>query len=105
MMRSVKGPSWQTISIDAIQEAARILKCIGHPVRLEILAFLDASGEQTVSAICEAVERDQPVVSRHLTLMRDKGILASRREGVNVYYRMDDERVVQVLDCLRACQI
>lgn len=104
MTASRNNTAWQTISIEAIQEAARILKCIGHPVRLEILAFLDAGGEQTVSAICEAVDRSQPIVSQHLTLMRDKGILASRREGVNVYYRMDDERVVQVLDCLHTCQ-
>jgi DNA-binding transcriptional ArsR family regulator len=37
--------------------------------------------------------------------MRDKGIVASRREGANVYYRVQDEKVTRVLDCIRACDV
>jgi DNA-binding transcriptional ArsR family regulator len=37
--------------------------------------------------------------------MRDKGIVASRREGVNVFYRVHDEKVTRVLDCIRDCDV
>ena len=103
MKRARTDPN--AISAEAIQQAARILKCIGHPDRLAILEYLDEEGERTVTEIYEANGLDQPVASQHLVLMRDKGILARRRDGVNVLYRIDDERVVRVLDCLRACDL
>lgn len=93
------------ISAQMIQQAAEVLKTIGHPVRLEILELLDESGEQNVTAIYEALGLDQPIVSQHLGLMRDKGIVASRRDGVNVFYRVHDEKVTRVLDCIRKCDL
>jgi ArsR family transcriptional regulator len=93
------------IDPQTILEAAEMLKCIGHPVRLQILELLDEEGEQNVTTIYEALELGQPIASQHLTLMRDKGIVKSRREGVNVFYRIGDERVFRVLDCIRHCQI
>lgn len=77
-----------------------MLKCIGHPIRLKIIELLDREGEQNVTAIYEALGIEQAVASQHLNLMRDKRILASRREGVNVYYRIDDTRVTRVIDCI-----
>jgi DNA-binding transcriptional ArsR family regulator len=77
-----------------------MLKCIGHPIRLQIIELLDRTGEQNVTAIYEALGIEQAVASQHLNLMRDKGILVSRRDGVNVYYRVDDPRVTQVIDCI-----
>ena len=93
------------ISPQMILEAAEVLKCIGHPIRLAILELLDERREQTVSEIHDRLAIDQPTASQHLGLMRDRGILASRREGVNVYYRIQDEKVVRVLDCLRSCDL
>jgi DNA-binding transcriptional ArsR family regulator len=88
-----------------ILNAAEVLKCIGHPVRLEILELLDESREQTVTQVHDRLDIDQPTASQHLGLMRDRGILASRRKGVNVYYRIKDEKVIRVLDCLRDCDL
>lgn len=91
---------------DAAQQAAAILKCIGHPLRLLIIEFLDREGEQNVTAIYEALDIEQAVASQHLSLMRDKGVLASRRDGVNVFYRIDDPRVTGVIECIHDhCQM
>ncbi|MGD2218554.1 MAG: metalloregulator ArsR/SmtB family transcription factor [Gemmatimonadales bacterium] len=90
----------QKLSVEAVQQAATMLKCIGHPIRLQIIELLDRTGEQNVTTIYEALKIEQAVASQHLNLMRDKGILASRRNGVNVYYRIDDPRVTQVIDCI-----
>jgi DNA-binding transcriptional ArsR family regulator len=101
----MKQPKRPSISSHAILEAAEVLKCIGHPTRLEILEILDERGEQNVTAIQETIGLDQPTTSQHLGLMRDKGIVASRRDGVNVYYRVQDEKVTRVLDCIRDCDV
>ena len=91
------------ISVDVVQDASRVLRCIGHPVRLRIIELLDNGGEMNVSAVQEALGLEQATASQHLNLMRDKGILRSRRDGVNVYYEVRDEKVVQIIDCLRGC--
>ena len=92
-----------SLSLAIIQDAARVLKCIGHPIRLQIIELLDASGELNVGAICEALDLEQAIASQHLTLMRDRGILGSRRDGVNVHYGIADEKVPHVIECLRRC--
>lgn len=86
---------------ELVQETARMLRCLGHPMRLRILDFLEQNDECTVTEIHEGVGLEQAVCSQHLNLMRDKGILARRKEGVNVFYRLGDPRSVKVLMCLR----
>ncbi len=93
----------EMISLQAVEDAALVLKCIGHPTRLRIIELLDLEGELNVSAIREKIGLEQAVASQHLSLMRDKGILESRRDGVHVFYRIRDEKVVRVIDCLRFC--
>jgi DNA-binding transcriptional ArsR family regulator len=93
------------ISLELVQDASRVLRCIGHPLRLRIIELLDTRGELNVSAIQEALELEQAAASQHLNLMRDKGILESRRDGVNVFYAIGDEKVIQIINCLRACDV
>jgi DNA-binding transcriptional ArsR family regulator len=90
----------EELNAGAIQQAAVMLKCIGHPIRLQIIELLDRDGEQNVTAIHETLDIEQAVASQHLSLMRDKGILSSRREGVNVFYSISDARVTRVIECI-----
>ena len=85
----------------AIQNTARMLKCLGHPIRIQILELLQREGERTDTEVYEALGLEQAVASQHLSLMWDKGVLARRREGVHVYYDIDDERATKVLECIR----
>ena len=94
-----------TISVGTVLDAARVLKCIGHPVRLRIIELLDNTGEATVTEIQESIGLEQAAASQNLNQMRDKRILTARRDGVHVYYDISDEKVVRVIDCLRACDI
>lgn len=84
-----------------VENTARVLKCLGHPLRLRILDVLEKKTEATVTEVHEALEIEQAVASQHLTTMRDKGILASRKDGVHVIYRIGDERAMKVLSCVR----
>ena len=86
---------------DVVKDTAQVLKCLGHPLRLLILDHLERHGEQTVTEVHEALEMEQATASQHLNLLRDKGVLARRKEGVYVFYRIDDDRALKVLSCIR----
>ena len=72
------------------------LKAIAQPTRLRILYFLK-DGEKCACEIIPRMKEDQSNVSRHLTHMRDMGILESRREGASIYYRNKDKRIFNLL--------
>lgn len=90
-----------SLQADILEGTARILRCLGHPLRLQILDVLEKHGECTVTEIHEALGVEQAVASQHLTNMRDKGILARRKDGVHVLYSIGDPRALKVLACVR----
>lgn len=87
-----------------LADAAEMIRVLGHPVRLRIVECLE-DGERTVSDLQEALASTQAAVSQQLARMRSAGIVKGRRDGVNVWYSIADERVVQMLNCLRHCHV
>jgi ArsR family transcriptional regulator, arsenate/arsenite/antimonite-responsive transcriptional repressor len=78
------------------------LKSLASESRLNIvLLFLDGQ-ERTVNQIAEAVELSQPATSEHLAVLRQAGVLLSRKEGKEVYFRPDRTRVLNTLDALNS---
>jgi ArsR family transcriptional regulator len=76
------------------------LKSLASESRMNIvLLFLDGQ-ERTVNQIAEAVGLGQPATSEHLGVLRQAGVLISRKEGKEVYYRPDQARVLSTLDAL-----
>ena len=72
---------------------AEICKTLTNPKRIEILNTLK-TGEKTVTELVEALGASKANVSQHLAVMRHKGILSTRREGVNIYYRVSNTKVI-----------
>ena len=85
---------------EQIEEAAHAMKAISHPLRLKILCVL---GDQEVSVqeIVDAVGTTQSNVSQHLAILRDKGIIASRREANRIFYAVRDQRTLQMVVMMR----
>lgn len=83
-----------------IDRAARSLKAMSHPLRLKILCTL---GDQEVSVqdIVENVGTSQSNISQHLAILRDKGILAARKDANRVFYRVGDNRTLQLIGMMR----
>ena len=83
-----------------IDRASRSLKAMSHPLRLKILCTL---GEQEVSVqdIVENVGTSQSNISQHLAILRDKGILAARKDANRVYYRVSDSRTLRLISMMR----
>ena len=72
------------------------LKAIAQPTRLKILYFLK-DGEKCQCEIIPKMKEDQSNISRHLTHMKDMGILESRKDGVSVYYKIKDKRIFSLI--------
>ena len=79
---------------------ASICQTLAHPKRLEVIDRLRA-GEMSVTDLAETLEISQPNLSQHLTLMRQKGIVTTRREGLKVYYRLASPKIVKACDLMR----
>jgi DNA-binding transcriptional ArsR family regulator len=87
-----------------MEKMSRVLRAIAHPARLRIIEIL-RDGEKCVSRIVEEAGGSQSVISQHLNLMTDKGILARKRNGMHVYYRIANRDVLKILRCLyRHCR-
>jgi DNA-binding transcriptional ArsR family regulator len=83
--------------------AANMLKAIAHPMRIAILKLLEGGKKLTVTEIHEILDIEQSTTSHHLGILRDKGVLCSKREGKNTYYYFKHEVLSQVIDCLEKC--
>ena len=83
-----------------IETAARALKAISHPLRLKILCVL-GDREVSVQDIVEQVGTSQSNISQHLAIMRDKGVLRTRKDANRVFYRVGDVRTLELVTMMR----
>jgi DNA-binding transcriptional ArsR family regulator len=75
---------------------AALFRVLGHPARVRILELL-RDGERSVGALQGELELDSGGTSQHLAALRRIGLVASRRDGNSVYYRVEDDRVFDLL--------
>jgi len=83
-----------------ILQASMAIKSIAHPLRLKVLCVL---GDQEVSVqdIVAAVGTSQSNISQHLAILRDKGVLSTRKDANRVYYRISDQRTLKLIELMR----
>ena len=83
----------------AAHEKARILKALAHPIRVSIFELL-SQGEKSVGEIVESLGIKEANTSRHLAILRDAGLVAARKEGLNVYYSIKMACLLPMLSCI-----
>jgi ArsR family transcriptional regulator len=83
------------------RKKARIIKAMAHPSRLAILEAL-RDGEQCVCDLKDLVDADFSTVSKHLALMKRAGLVADRKEGLKVFYRLRVPCILDFLGCVEA---
>ena len=88
---------------EALEKASAMLKAIAHPVRIAIVGCLEDGKKKTVTEIHSQVGIEQAAASHHLGILKDKGILSSKREGKNTYYYLKHENLRTVLKCIGNC--
>lgn len=79
--------------------AAALLRALAHGARLMVLCQLNA-GEASAGALQEGSGLSQSAMSQHLARLRDEGLVATRRDGQTIYYRLADTNAARVLETL-----
>jgi ArsR family transcriptional regulator len=85
---------------EQINIAARALKAISHPLRLKILCVVGGQ-DICVQDIVDTVGTSQSNISQHLAILRSKGVLTTRKDANRVYYRVADQRTLQLIGMMR----
>lgn len=86
--------------LEELTALAEILKAMAHPVRLCILKGLMESGSCNVTKIQDCLGMPQSTVSQHLAKLRTAGLIAARRQGLEVFYAITDQKVKKMLKSL-----
>jgi DNA-binding transcriptional ArsR family regulator len=83
-----------------IEEASAAMQAMAHSLRLKILCLLGPN-ELSVQEIVDAVGTSQSNISQHLAILRERGILKSRKAANKVFYRVDDPRILKMISLMR----
>ena len=86
-----------------LEKAAGMLKAIAHPMRIAIIGCLEDGQRLTVTEIHKQLKIEQATASHHLGILKDKGVLSSKREGKNIFYVMKHETLIVLLNCVSNC--
>ena len=91
------------LSVEKLEKAANMLKAIAHPMRIAIISHLQNGKKLTVSEIHELLDIEQSTTSHHLGMLKDKGVLSSKRDGNNTFYFLKDNKFSDLLLCINKC--
>ncbi|NTU55938.1 MAG: helix-turn-helix transcriptional regulator [Anaerolineales bacterium] len=89
------------LETEITQLHAEICAGLADPNRILILYSLSQS-PRNVTELCNELNMPQPLVSRHLKVLRERGMVTTKRHGTNILYILADDRLIQALDLLRA---
>lgn len=99
----MKKMEFNELSPESLEKAAGMLKAIAHPLRISIVGCLEDGNKHTVTEIHTSLGIEQSTASHHLGILKDKGVLASVREGKNTLYYLKHENLKTVLNCVSSC--
>lgn len=88
------------VDLEAMEFAAECLRTVAHPHRLRMVEML-LQDEYTVGQLAEACGIQSHMASEHLRRMKDRGLLASRRDGRRTIYRIAEEGLAGIMHCVK----
>ena len=89
------------ISFKEAEIRAKIIKAMAHPVRLMMIEFLKP-GENSFSEVFNLFQLDKSTVSKHLLVLKEAGIVSSRKSGADMIYKLDVPCVTDFFSCVTA---
>jgi len=91
------------LDIKKLEEVAGKLRAIAHPMRIAIIELLQDEKKMNVTEIYGKLKIEQASASHHLNLLKNKGVLGSKRDGKNTYYFLKSNAINQILECMNRC--
>ncbi len=84
--------------VDDFRAQADFFKALSHPVRLCIIANLASGGEKCINEMQSCLEVSQPLVSQHIKVLKNCGIISMRKDGNNRYYSISNKKVLDIIN-------
>lgn len=78
---------------------AEVLKALGHPTRLLIVEML-GEGEKCVCEINKSIAADHSTISKHLSILKNSGVVSDRKQGLKVFYKLEVPCLLKFIDCI-----
>jgi DNA-binding transcriptional ArsR family regulator len=91
------------IDIKKLEDAASRLRAIAHPMRIAIISLLDNNVKLNVTEIYAKLKIEQASASHHLNILKNKGVLSSKRAGKQTFYFLKNEAPTSIIDCINKC--
>jgi DNA-binding transcriptional ArsR family regulator len=94
---------FKELNPERLELVANMLKAIAHPIRISIVGCLEDGKKKTVTEIHRHLGIEQSTASHHLGILKDRGVLSSKREGKNTWYFLKHENLKTILTCVSSC--
>ncbi len=91
------------IDIEKLELAASKLRAISHPMRIAIIELLSGDSHLSVTQIYNALNIEQATASHHLNILKNKGVLVSKRDGKKIYYSLRNSTLTEIIECINRC--
>jgi DNA-binding transcriptional ArsR family regulator len=92
-----------SLDIQKLELAASKLRAMAHPMRIAIIELLTENKKLTVTEIYERLSIEQASASHHLNILKNKGLLDSKRDGKMILYSLKTSVLANVIDCINQC--
>ena len=87
---------------DKLQISAELLRALTHPLRMQILEFIDQQNNINVNKIYNTLNLEQSITSQHLRILRNAGVVETKRDGKFIYYSIDYPKVGHAIEAIKA---
>jgi len=91
------------LDIQKLELAASKLRAMAHPMRIAIIDLLTENKKLTVTEIYEQLSIEQASASHHLNILKNKGLLESKRDGKMIFYSLKMTVLANVIECINQC--
>jgi DNA-binding transcriptional ArsR family regulator len=91
------------LDLQKLEMAASKLRAMSHPMRIAIIDLLTDNKKLTVTQIYERLNIEQASASHHLNILKNKGLLESKRDGKMIYYSLRTHVLANVIECINQC--
>ncbi len=91
------------LDINKLESAASKLRAIAHPMRIAIIELLNNGNRLSVTEIYKKLNIEQASASHHLNILKNKGVLESKRDGKKIFYSLKSSTLKEIIDCINRC--
>ncbi|AEE49878.1 MAG TPA: metalloregulator ArsR/SmtB family transcription factor [Haliscomenobacter sp.] len=89
------------INPEKLEAASELLRALAHPLRLQIIDFIDQSDAINVNKIYNTLKLEQSITSQHLRVLRTTDLVSTERDGKFIHYRVDYDKIDQTVKAIR----